>query len=193
MKNNIETLSYSIHEGGYHKEKHLMLKMQNNFQDKFLDSILFDPDKTDRTEFFELKEALELVRFTEFLIDFISKDTPEMDAIVDYNYRITQGITVDELLKMQNNFQDYFLDSILFDPDKTDRAEFFELKEALELVRFTEFLLDFISKDTPEMDAIVDYNYRITQGITVDELLKMSDENIKKALLDLHKRMYNLQ
>ena len=120
MKNNIETPSYSIHQGGYHKEKNLMLKMQNNFQDKFLDSILFDPDKTDRTEFFELKEALELVRFTEFL-------------------------------------------------------------------------LDFISKDTPEMDAIVDYNYRITQGITVDELLKMSDENIKKALLDLHKRMYNLQ
>ena len=120
IKNNIETPSYSIHEGGYNKEKHLMLKMQNNFQDKFLDSILFDPDKT-------------------------------------------------------------------------DRAEFFELKEALELVRFTEFLLDFISKDTPEMDAIVDYNYRITQGITVDELLKMSDENIKKALLDLHKRMYNLQ
>ena len=120
MKNNIETPSYSIHEGGYHKEKHLMLKMQNNFQDKFLDSILFDPDKTDRTEFFELKEALELVRFTEFL-------------------------------------------------------------------------LDFISKDISEMDAIVDYNYRITQGITVDELLKMSDENIKKALLDLHKRMYNLQ
>ena len=37
------------------------------------------------------------------------------------------------------------------------------------------------------MDAIVDYNYRITQGITVDKLLKMSDENIKKALLDLHK------
>ena len=120
MKNNIETPTYSIHKGGYQKEKHLMLKMQNNFQDKFLDSILFDPDKTDRTEFFELKEALELVRFTEFL-------------------------------------------------------------------------LDFISKDTPEMDAIVDYNYRITQGITVDELLKMSDENIKKALLDLHKRMYNLQ
>ena len=54
MKNNIETPSYSIHEGGYNKEKHLMLKMQNNFQDKFLDSILFDPDKTDRTEFFEL-------------------------------------------------------------------------------------------------------------------------------------------
>ena len=54
MKNNIETPSYSIHQGGYQKEKHLMLKIQNNFQDKFLDSILFDPDKTDRTEFFEL-------------------------------------------------------------------------------------------------------------------------------------------
>ena len=53
MKNNIETPSYSIHQGGYHKEKHLMLKMQNNFQDYFLDSILFDPDKTDRAEFFE--------------------------------------------------------------------------------------------------------------------------------------------
>jgi len=97
------------------------------------------------------------------------------------------------MLKMQNNFQDRYLDTVLFDPDKTTRAEFFELKEALEQVRFTEFLLDFISKDIPEMDAIIDYNYRLTQGITVDDLLKMDHEDIKSSLLDLHKRMYNLQ
>ena len=95
--------------------------------------------------------------------------------------------------RMQFNFQDKFLDKILFDSDKTDRAEFFELKEALDLVRFTEFLLDFVIKDEPEKDAIVAYKYNLTQGITVDDLLKMSDEDIKKSLLDLHKRMYNLQ